>query len=291
MNNLQNEKRQLLDILSEVSIEQVVDTMTPSRSNLLETHTINHLLAEFKNRQQKYIPIHNENRITYVVSTADVLRFASSFLFNSNPQKMEFLKLGIKKLIETVEYQRLAKLSTNDNLNSLILALQKSPVVVVITNKDQIILTELDLINFFKQSRISEVLLPFLKLPIVEYKQNKQVVALLETQTLLHGFKAMLINELMELPIIDSTGTLVGHLNSSHICLLREEVDLLNMSITCFLKEHVSNYYSADCNISLSSAIDYLLKTSRSSLWLTNEQNSLCGQFTFIGIFSTKIVQ
>jgi CBS-domain-containing membrane protein len=150
------------------------------------------------------------------------------------------------------------------------------------------IVSGVDIVNYFQLSRRGvtglkgELLNPLMYLTIDELNRvqtrSGPMVAMLESQNALHGFKTIFANNLHSLPIVNNLGQVVGNLNASDISGYHATDERLKGSVKDFLLSKQSGKFGTISNTNnLNYAIEYILANNAHRLWVTKDTETLTG--------------
>ncbi|KAI8894676.1 hypothetical protein BC833DRAFT_604014 [Globomyces pollinis-pini] len=153
------------------------------------------------------------------------------------------------------------------------------------------ILTQTDFVRFFYESRSgntslpSSLIEPFLDVQIKQVadllkQQQKPVIAMLDTQTALHGMRTMYVDGLQAIPVITAEGQVVATLSASDVRGLNmNNISTLNKPVFDFLQKErrtteilkADQLRTVDEEETVETAIKTILKSKVHRVWVTRD--------------------
>ncbi|KAI8894388.1 hypothetical protein BC833DRAFT_568401 [Globomyces pollinis-pini] len=168
------------------------------------------------------------------------------------------------------------------------------------------IVTQTDLVKFLYESRIGGTTLamdyiePLFNL---NYKQvsklldheSKPLIAMLDSQSALHGFRTMYIDKLSAIPIVTEEGTIVATLSASNLRgLTMDNISTLVKPVLQYLKNEVRDRDSIKpdqvCSIdeeqTVENGVALMVKQKIHRVWVTGSANDLAGVLSLTDVLS-----
>lgn len=159
-------------------------------------------------------------------------------------------------------------------------------------NASVTIVTQNDMLKYINESKLGKTKLdgkllePLLDLTVADLDsflkpKSRPVIAILESQSALHGFRTMFLEGLQGLPVIDRKGNVVANLSTSDVRGLKiENMDKLASPVFTYLEAtsrkgslSIDQIRTIDHNATVEKAIDLLLKNNIHRLWITQDDS------------------
>jgi CBS domain-containing protein len=159
-------------------------------------------------------------------------------------------------------------------------------------NASVTIVSQNDMVKYINESKFGKTKLdgkllePLLDLTVADLDamlkpKSRPVVAMLESQSALHGFRTMFLEGLQGLPVIDTKGNIAANLSSSDMRgLTIENMDKLASPVFTYLEAtarkgslSIDQIRTVAHSATVEKAIDTLLKNRIHRLWITQDDS------------------